>query len=822
MVSGLKGAKPMPITRSLHLTNRFTIASLLFFSLIFMPNALQAQQTVTPDNGFSAGGDSGLNGFDGAANTSDDFTYPGPSGDCVGGDQIGVGISLTNNNSCPGDFSTATITITNSSGADITNTLLNFDLSGADSFFSGEPYDLTNGIQLAEADIFDPNYPAIPNALSGTTGNQSLEIFNLPDGTSIFKIEILIGTNSVNLDVDITQIPTSFNASGNAASSASISVKTQAVFTATNCPTDVSATDTQIDITGFTATNANTIKWTSGSSGTFDNDATLNPSYNINDQDRANGFVELSVQITSSQGCSDLFSCRVGITGSVYDFGDAPTSYDFLETTLPTAAASTINSDIFLGSTPPGAEIASAPTADASGDGGEEDGLVNSTFENPSAGQNFTLSVSATNNSGDAAFLFAYIDWNGDGDFLGDVGEKSTLVNVPAGSGFSTYAVDFTVPTVGYDFNIEETIIRLRLSTDEFAAGRTFGASANGEIEDFLGKLDSDGDEIPNDIDLDDDNDGILDTDEGVASNLDTDSDGIPDYLDLDSDSDGIADIIEAGGVDKNKDGEVDYPTEGDASSMIDANNNGWSSVFDDGSADGTTSEGGTPLPDPNSDTDSLKDRVDLDADDDGIPDNVEAQNTVGYIPPSGSIDKNGFDTAYIGGLTPVNTDGVDNPDYIDTDSDNDGLTDLTESFATVPGGVVGNNGLLADAEPDDDYALETINGNAYESGSFTLLDTNSLVVTNGIDYDYRRDIDGTELFGTRIISSLQNGTVTPNKIDAYLNIVANNWGVVITRVNGTAAITDPVEGMIVFDTSDDTFKVNTDGTASGWRAFGN
>jgi hypothetical protein len=159
--------------------------------------------------------------------------------------------------------------------------------------------------------------------------------------------------------------------------------------------------------------------------------------------------------------------------------------------------------------------------------------------------------------------------------------------------------------------------------------------------------------------------------------------------------------------------------------------------------------------------------------------------------------------------------------DSVDLDSDNDGLTDNAESFTTAPAGVVGANGLIADAETVDDYT--DVNGLAFEAGSFGLLDTGNLVVTNGIDYDYRRIDAGTQLFGTRIISSLQNGTVVPNKIDAYLNIVSNNWGVVISRVAGTAAITSPVEGMLVFDTSDGTFKVCTQGGVTPiWRALEN
>jgi len=56
--------------------------------------------------------------------------------------------------------------------------------------------------------------------------------------------------------------------------------------------------------------------------------------------------------------------------------------------------------------------------------------------------------------------------------------------------------------------------------------------------------LDTDGDGIANVEDLDDDNDGILDTEEGLA---DLDGDGVPNSLDLDSDGDGCADANEAG-----------------------------------------------------------------------------------------------------------------------------------------------------------------------------------------------------------------------------------------------------------------------------------
>ncbi len=85
-----------------------------------------------------------------------------------------------------------------------------------------------------------------------------------------------------------------------------------------------------------------------------------------------------------------------------------------------------------------------------------------------------------------------------------------------------------------------------------------------------------------------------------------------------------------------------------------------------------------------NSDGDVYYDHLDFDSDNDGIPDNIEAQPTVGYIVPSGTVNPSG---AYIGlwdnygtGITPEDTDNDGTPDFIDSDSDNDGYPDIQEN----------------------------------------------------------------------------------------------------------------------------------------------
>jgi hypothetical protein len=69
------------------------------------------------------------------------------------------------------------------------------------------------------------------------------------------------------------------------------------------------------------------------------------------------------------------------------------------------------------------------------------------------------------------------------------------------------------------------------------------------------GNPDNDGDGVSDSCDLDDDNDGILDTNELAT---DTDGDGLIDSFDIDSDNDGCYDVTESGGTDANGDGILD------------------------------------------------------------------------------------------------------------------------------------------------------------------------------------------------------------------------------------------------------------------------
>ncbi|PRP67259.1 T9SS type B sorting domain-containing protein [Nonlabens agnitus] len=240
----------------------------------------------------------------------------------------------------------------------------------------------------------------------------------------------------------------------------------------------------------------------------------------------------------------------------------------------------------------------------------------------------------------------------------------------------------------------------------------------------------TDGTDEPDYRDTDDDNDGV-DTDAEVIDNNnpeDADLDGTPDYLDVDDlDGDGVPD-----------------------SADLDDDNDGILDSVEDANLDGDNN----PYTDPtDSDGDGIPNFQDQDADGDGIPDNLEGQTTSGYTAPSGvDADGNGLDDAYENtpgsgeGISPENTDGVDQPDYLDTDSDNDGVLDATEGFDVNSDGVADTlpSGNDQDGDGIDDN-FDTDPNAAYTDPSGTVVDAApgvQLNNTDGADEPDYRDTD--------------------------------------------------------------------------------
>ena len=165
---------------------------------------------------------------------------------------------------------------------------------------------------------------------------------------------------------------------------------------------------------------------------------------------------------------------------------------------------------------------------------------------------------------------------------------------------------------------------------------------------------------------------------------MDDATDATPDYSDvggtIDNPLSGTV-ILPDTDNDATTGGDVDFRDAIDDIVDLDSDDDGILDSFEDFNADGDND----PATDPtDSDEDGTPDYLDIDSDNDGIPDNVEAQTTSGYIAPTGvDANTNGVDDAYENGtdvgLIPVNTDGSDLPDYLDLDSDNDNVPDSTE-----------------------------------------------------------------------------------------------------------------------------------------------
>ena len=392
-----------------------------------------------------------------------------------------------------------------------------------------------------------------------------------------------------------------------------------------------------------------------------------------------------------------------------------------------------------------------------------------------------------------------YIDDDSDGDGIDDIVENGNAADSILGVDTDGDGLDDA-----FDDNDDSAIAGSTVNDginppDASNLGDEDGDLASGGDVDYRDTIDSDGDGIPDTDDIDDDNDGIPDTVEGTG---DTDGDGIPDSLDLDSDNDGIPDIIEAGGTDADGDGEVDYPTPGDPTSMTDVNGDG----LDDGIA-------ANPLPDEDSDGDGLVDRLDLDSDNDGIADINEAGGTdadgdgqVDYATPGDpttilDVDNDGFiDTIDTddnttpgtgdGGTALPNedTDGDGLPNNLDLDSDNDGIHDVVESGGMDSDG----NGTADDGDDNTDntatdgFPTSAVGGNTPTdtgndgSPDYLNLDSDGDGCSDANEAYVDPNADGGDggQFGT--------GTPAPTNPDGTVTAAAYDTGVVTAVTDAT------------------------------------
>jgi hypothetical protein len=317
---------------------------------------------------------------------------------------------------------------------------------------------------------------------------------------------------------------------------------------------------------------------------------------------------------------------------------------------------------------------------------------------------------------------------------------------------------------------------------------------------------DNDGDGIPNSKDLDSDNDGLPDVVEaggldpdhdgrvGTGSPTvdpltgllmmgggllasDKDGDGKANFVDRDSDADGIPDGLESlflipGGPDPDNDGIIG------TGPIVDSDGDGLSDVVDPiNNIDGSTTpvaaifSANSGLYNQDRDGDGKPNYLDIDADNDGIVDNIEGQPTVGYIAPSGmDTDGDGIDNAYDvdgQGFGYVNTDGGSAPDYVDSDSDNDRNSipnnyDLAEN--ALDAGNVSGTGVYDPGEIDT-QTYNAITG-MYTAGPDGVMDANDPGYLDS-DNDGLADIfdaDGASATNSAGATNGQSPSSMPNK----------------------------------------------------------
>lgn len=364
-----------------------------------------------------------------------------------------------------------------------------------------------------------------------------------------------------------------------------------------------------------------------------------------------------------------------------------------------------------------------------------------------------------------------YLDLDSDNDGIFDIEESDNLsldtdgdgrTNENVGANGLTNSMDTTDDYSDADGQLNDPNL---LPNDQ--------NSATPEV-DYRDLPDNDQDGIPDGVDLDDDNDGIpdlvendgndpfmdtdndgtpdyLDTDvpnfvdannDGINDTFDKDQDGVLDQLDTDADNDGIPDVIEAGGADNNGDGRIDDFTD----------------TNDDGLDDATAI---TPLATPDTDGDGRADYKDLDADNDGTPDVIEAGGSDsdgnGQLDSFTDVDNDGLSDIVdtLGPNTPgtaledPDSDGDGLKDRLDTDADNDGITDVLEAGGTDADG----DGIIDSfTDTDNDGLADSVDPEGPNTPGTPLenpdTDTDGIVDRIDVDADNDGISDATEAGG--------------------------------------------------------------------------
>jgi len=304
---------------------------------------------------------------------------------------------------------------------------------------------------------------------------------------------------------------------------------------------------------------------------------------------------------------------------------------------------------------------------------------------------------------------------------------------------------------------------------------------------------------LPDSVDTDDTTTPTPDDGPGTPlSNPDTDSDGLANALDLDSDNDELPDIVEVGIIDENGDGAIDNPVDADGdgfADLVDSDNNNIAGANDGGlNGDGvvaiesiidTDGDNVANYLDLDSDNDGMSDIFEAggrdndsngitnaaDSDGDGLPDSVDPDdNTIAGPNDGAGIPLYVVQNVYVG---IANQDEDSQADYLDLDSDNDGISDLCEGIGDMAIAIVrdvNNDGIVDGTDDDGDGIVNGVfdNFNGYGGTLLTPADSDADLLADHLDIDSDNDgiIDITEAQLTLSFIELLTEGITDKDLD--------------------------------------------------------
>ena len=291
----------------------------------------------------------------------------------------------------------------------------------------------------------------------------------------------------------------------------------------------------------------------------------------------------------------------------------------------------------------------------------------------------------------------------------------------------------------------------------------------------------------------------------------DSDGDGIEDAFDNDSDNDGIPDFFESIALDNI------------SLSDTDTNQDGLNDIFD------------TVTPNKDSDNDGVPNYLDVDSDNDGIYDLIEAGLSASLDTNSDGIIDNAISSSGTNGLyNPIETStdsgilnfSINNSDsnaeveanrddlfdFVDLDSDGDDCFDVTEAGFTGNGsGVLAPNPLDVNTKgkvlntdgyttPNNDYFVSApIIVTEFEDAFICENDTDTITIetnaNNEIQFAWEASVDGT-VWNTLNNDATYSGTLTNNLQITNTSSVfnGNQYRVVLTRTgNSCPKTSDPI-----------------------------